>query len=82
MRARLVSAAARALDLAEAFGEPAQVADVELLVREAQHAVPAERQQDLGELRARRSRVDVDAMNGRAEHRAGRFNVQHALAPR
>ena len=46
---------AGSLDLAEALGECAQVADVELLIREAQHAVPAERQQDLGELRSRRA---------------------------
>ena len=71
---------ARSLDLAEAFGECAQVADVELLIREAQHAVTAERQQDLGELPLVDPR-HVDAMDGRAEDRAGRFNGQHELSP-
>ena len=64
------------LDFAEALGECAQIADVELLIREAQHAVPAECQQDLGELPLVEPRR-VDAMHGRAEDRAGRFNGQH-----
>ena len=69
------------LDLAEAFRERAQIAHVELLIREAQHAMLAERQQDLGEVALSSSLRHVDAMNGRAEDCAGRFDGQHAHPP-
>jgi hypothetical protein len=64
------------LDVAEALGECAQVADVEALIREAQHAVLAKCQQNLGELPFVEPRR-VYAMHSRAEDRAGRFNGQH-----
>jgi hypothetical protein len=45
-----------------------------MLVGKPQHAVSAERGQDLPEIALAQGLRQIDAARGRPEHRAGRFN--------
>ena len=73
-RGRVAPAGRRPLDFAELLREALQFAEADMLVGKAQHAVPAQRQQDVPHVPLAQQVRQIDAACRRPEHRAGRFN--------
>jgi hypothetical protein len=65
------------LDLAEQFRKTFDIADIQPLIRKAQHAVFTEREKDTPEIGLTQRLGKIDSTNGGAQDRARRFNGQH-----
>ena len=72
-------AADRALDVAESLGEHLQRARVEVLIRESQYAVAPERHEHLRELAVTQRPRQIEALDRRSQHRAGRRHGHHRI---
>ena len=69
------------LDPAEALREVPERGGLEPLIREAQHAVTAEGQEDRREVASPSGLAEIHAPHGRSQDLAGRFYRRHVALP-